>query len=36
MVRMAEPAMLLVMGVLIGFVLVALLLPVFDTMTTMG
>jgi general secretion pathway protein F/type IV pilus assembly protein PilC len=36
MVRMAEPAMLLVMGVLIGFVLVALLLPVFDTMTMMG
>jgi general secretion pathway protein F/type IV pilus assembly protein PilC len=35
-VRMAEPAMLLVMGVLIGFVLVALLLPVFDTMTMMG
>ena len=36
MVRMAEPLMLLVMGVLIGFVLVALLLPVFDTMTLMG
>ncbi len=36
LVRMAEPAMLLVMGVLIGFVLVALLLPVFDTMTMMG
>jgi general secretion pathway protein F/type IV pilus assembly protein PilC len=35
-VRMAEPAMLLVMGVLIGFVLVALLLPVFDTMMMMG
>lgn len=36
MVRLAEPAMLLVMGVLIGFVLIALLLPVFDTMTMMG
>jgi len=36
MVRLAEPGMLLVMGVLIGFVLVALLLPVFDTMTMMG
>lgn len=36
MVRMAEPAMLLVMGALIGFVLVALLLPLFDTMTMMG
>lgn len=35
-VRLAEPVMLLVMGVLIGFVLVALLLPVFDTMTMMG
>jgi general secretion pathway protein F/type IV pilus assembly protein PilC len=36
MVRMAEPLMLLFMGVMIGFVLVALLLPVFDTMTLMG
>jgi general secretion pathway protein F/type IV pilus assembly protein PilC len=36
MVRLAEPAMLLFMGVMIGFVLVALLLPVFDTMTLMG
>ena len=36
MVRLVEPVMLLVMGVLIGFVLVALLLPVFDTMTMMG
>jgi general secretion pathway protein F/type IV pilus assembly protein PilC len=36
MVRLAEPAMLLVMGVLIGFVLVGLLLPVFDTMTMIG
>ncbi len=36
MVRMAEPLMLMVMGVLIGFVLVALLLPVFDTITMMG
>jgi len=36
MVRMAEPLMLMVMGVMIGFVLVALLLPVFDTMTLMG
>jgi general secretion pathway protein F/type IV pilus assembly protein PilC len=36
LVRLAEPAMLLVMGVVIGFVLVALLLPVFDTMTMIG
>jgi type II secretory pathway component PulF len=36
MIRLAEPVMLLVMGVLIGFVLIALLLPVFDTMTTIG
>lgn len=36
MVRLAEPAMLLFMGALIGFVLVALLLPIFDTMTGMG
>jgi general secretion pathway protein F/type IV pilus assembly protein PilC len=36
MVRLAEPTMLLFMGVMIGFVLVALLLPVFDTMTLMG
>jgi general secretion pathway protein F/type IV pilus assembly protein PilC len=36
MVRLAEPMMLLVMGVLIGFVLVGLLLPVFDTMTMIG
>jgi general secretion pathway protein F/type IV pilus assembly protein PilC len=36
MVRLAEPAMLLVMGGLVGFVLVALLLPVFDMITTMG
>lgn len=35
MVRLAEPAMLLGMGVMIGFVLVALLLPIFDTMTNM-
>jgi len=36
MVRLAEPAMLLIMGVMVGFVLVALLLPIFDTITTMG
>jgi len=36
MIRLAEPMMLLVMGVLIGFVLIALLLPVFDTMTAIG
>jgi type II secretory pathway component PulF len=36
MVRLAEPAMLLFMGAMIGFVLVALLLPIFDTMTNMG
>jgi general secretion pathway protein F/type IV pilus assembly protein PilC len=36
MVRLAEPAMLLVMGGLVGFVLVALLLPVFDMITMMG
>ncbi|MEA1951546.1 MAG: type II secretion system F family protein [Planctomycetota bacterium] len=30
MVRMVEPVMLLVMGLVIGFVMVALLLPVFD------
>ncbi len=30
MVRMVEPIMLLVMGLVIGFVMVALLLPVFD------
>jgi len=36
MVRLAEPAMLLVMGMMVGFVLVALLLPIFDTMTMMG
>ena len=30
MVRMVEPVMLLVMGLIIGFVMVALLLPVFD------
>lgn len=36
MVRLAEPAMLLIMGAMIGFVLVALLLPIFDTMTNMG
>lgn len=36
MVRMAEPAMLMVMGAVIGFVLVGLLLPVFDTMTMIG
>jgi general secretion pathway protein F/type IV pilus assembly protein PilC len=36
MVRLAEPIMLLVMGALVGFVLVALLLPVFDTMTMFG
>ncbi len=36
MVRLAEPAMLLAMGVIVGFVLVALLLPVFDAMTMMG
>jgi len=36
MVRLAEPAMLLAMGVIVGFVLVAQLLPVFDAMTMMG
>jgi len=36
MVRLVEPAMLLVMGSVIMFVLVALLLPVFDMSATMG
>lgn len=36
MVRLAEPAMLMVMGTVVGFVLVALLLPVFDTMALIG
>ncbi len=36
MVRMVEPIMLLVMGTAIGFVLVALLLPVFDASAAMG
>lgn len=35
MVRMVEPAMLMVMGTVIMFVLVALLLPVFDMSATM-
>ena len=36
MVRLVEPLMLLVMGVVIMFVLVALLLPVFEMSTMMG
>lgn len=36
MVRLVEPAMLLVMGSVIMFVLVALLLPVFDMSASMG
>jgi len=36
MVRLVEPAMLLVMGSIIMFVLVALLLPVFDMSAAMG
>ncbi|MBN2022506.1 MAG: type II secretion system F family protein [Pirellulales bacterium] len=36
MVRMVEPVMLLVMGCLIGFVMVALLLPVFDMSSAMN
>jgi type II secretory pathway component PulF len=36
MVRLVEPAMLMVMGSVIMFVLVALLLPVFDMSATMG
>lgn len=36
MVRLVEPAMLMVMGTVILFVLVALLLPVFDMSSTMG
>ncbi|NUQ62644.1 MAG: type II secretion system F family protein [Pirellulales bacterium] len=36
MVRLAEPALLLVMGGIILFVLVALLLPVFEMSATMG
>jgi general secretion pathway protein F/type IV pilus assembly protein PilC len=36
MVRLVEPIMLLVMGGLIMFVLVALLLPVFDMSASMG
>lgn len=36
MIRLVEPAMLLVMGGVILFVLVALLLPVFEMSTTMG
>ncbi|NLE39975.1 MAG: type II secretion system F family protein [Pirellulaceae bacterium] len=35
-VRLVEPVMLLVMGTLIGFVMVALLLPVFDMSSAMG
>ena len=36
MVRMVEPVMLLVMGLVIGFVMVALLLPVFDMSSALG
>ena len=36
MVRLIEPVMLLVMGTVILFVMVALLLPVFEMSTTMG
>jgi general secretion pathway protein F/type IV pilus assembly protein PilC len=36
MVRLVEPIMLLVMGLAIGFVMVALLLPVFDMSSAMG
>jgi general secretion pathway protein F/type IV pilus assembly protein PilC len=36
MVRLIEPIMLLVMGGVILFVLVALLLPVFDLSASMG
>jgi general secretion pathway protein F/type IV pilus assembly protein PilC len=36
MVRLVEPAMLLAMGTVILFVLVALLLPVFDMSSTIG
>lgn len=36
MVRLVEPVMLLVMGTLIGLVMVALLLPVFDMSSAMG
>ncbi len=35
MVRLVEPMMLMVMGTVILFVLVALLLPVFDMSSTM-
>jgi type II secretory pathway component PulF len=35
MVRMVEPAMLLVMGVIIMFVLVALLLPIIEISTSL-
>jgi len=36
MVRLVEPVMLLVMGCVILFVLVALLLPVFEMSATMS
>ncbi len=36
MVRMVEPVMLLAMGLIIGFVMVALLLPVFDMSSALG
>ena len=36
MVRLVEPLMLLVMGVVIMFVIVALLLPIFDMSSAMG
>jgi type II secretory pathway component PulF len=36
MVRLVEPVMLLMMGLVIGFVMVALLLPVFDMSSAMG
>jgi type II secretory pathway component PulF len=36
MVRLVEPVMLLAMGCMIGFVMVALLLPVFDMSSAMG
>ena len=36
MIRLLEPLMLLVMGVVIMFVLVALLLPIFEMSTMMA
>ena len=36
MVRLVEPVMLLVMGVVILFVLTALLLPIFDMSAALG